>query len=271
MGALHEGHLSLIRRSAAERDVTVVSVFVNPLQFGAGEDFGSYPRDLEGDLALAAAAGADVVLAPSADDMFGVSASTTVVVGGLTETLEGASRPGHFTGVATVVAKLLGLAGPCRAYFGEKDWQQLLVVRRLVHDLSVPVEVVACPTVRELDGLAMSSRNARLAVDERRAAIVLHRALAAGAALIGEGEVEPAAVRARMAAVVAQEPLARLDYAVVTRADDLGVPHRLSGAVRLLVAASVGATRLIDNVGVDVPAASTVRDHPVLASTTKEA
>ena len=228
MGALHEGHASLIRRSAAECDVTAVTVFVNPLQFGPSEDFASYPRDLSRDVDVAAAAGAGLLFAPPVDDMYGEPPTVTVTVAG-EDVLEGASRPGHFDGVATVVAKLFNLAGPCRAYFGEKDWQQLRVVRRLVADLSFPVDVVACPTVREADGLALSSRNARLSVAERRAATVLHRALTTAA-----GAGDP---RRAMAEVVATEPLAILDYAEVV-------------GDRLLIAARIGGVRLIDNLEV---------------------
>jgi pantoate--beta-alanine ligase len=253
MGALHEGHLSLIRRSAAERDLTAVSIFVNPLQFGPGEDLATYPRDLEGDLRLAAGAGADLVFAPTVAEMYPGPTTTTVAVDGPVDVLEGASRPGHFAGVATVVTKLFNLAGPCRAYFGEKDWQQLVVVRRLVRDLDFPVDVVGCPTVREADGLACSSRNVRLSPEERRAATVLHRALTDAAALVEAGERDPDAVRRRLADVVASEPLVRLDYAEVRRAADLAPVDTLEGELRLLVAARVGATRLIDNVGVTVP------------------
>ncbi len=241
MGALHAGHRSLIERSAAECDVTVVTVFVNPLQFGPSEDLASYPRDLAEDVALAAEAGADLVFAPPADEMFPAGPPpTTVTVAGLTEGLEGATRPGHFAGVATVVAKLFAIAGPCRAYFGEKDYQQLLVVRRLAADLSFPVDVVGCPTVREPDGLALSSRNAYLSADERRAATVLYRALQAGA----EG--------GSMAEVVAAEPLARLDYAAVCDPETLApLDGVLAHPARLLIAAWIGRTRLIDNLGVE--------------------
>jgi pantoate--beta-alanine ligase len=224
MGALHQGHASLIRRSVAECDVTAVTVFVNPLQFGAGEDLETYPADLEADVAVAADAGAGVVFAPSVEEMYpGGRPAVTVHVAG-EDVLEGASRPGHFDGVATVVAKLFNLAGPCRAYFGEKDWQQLRVVRRLVADLSFPVEVVAGPTVREADGLACSSRNVRLSPEERRAATVLYRALSA----YPERPV---------ADVIAEEPLATLDYAEVV-------------GDRLLIAARIGGVRLIDNMKV---------------------
>ncbi|HEX8770951.1 MAG TPA: pantoate--beta-alanine ligase, partial [Acidimicrobiales bacterium] len=174
MGALHDGHLSLIRRAAAECDVTAVSIFVNPLQFTSPDDLANYPRDVDGDVRAARGAGAEIVFAPTVDDIYAGGRPATVVhVGGLSDVLEGASRPGHFDGVATVVGKLFNLAGPCRAYFGEKDWQQLGVVRRLAADLSFPVEVVGCPTVREADGLACSSRNVRLSPEERAAALVL--------------------------------------------------------------------------------------------------
>jgi pantoate--beta-alanine ligase len=237
MGYLHEGHASLMRRARAENDVVVASIFVNPLQFGPAEDLAAYPRDLERDTAIAAGAGVDYLFVPSAEEMYpGGRPSTTVTVAGVSEGMEGASRPSHFAGVATVVAKLLAIVGPCRAYFGEKDFQQLMVVRRLVADLSLPVEVVGCPTVREPDGLAMSSRNVYLSADERRAATVLHRALLAGAAA---SDLDRA--RAAMAEVVAAEPLATLDYA-----EAIEQP----GEVRLLVAARVGSTRLIDNMGV---------------------
>ncbi len=239
MGALHEGHASLIRRSAAECDLTAVTVFVNPLQFGPSEDFATYPRDLDADVAAASAAGAGLLLAPLVDDVYaGGTPAVTVHVAG-EDVLEGAARPGHFDGVATVVAKLFNLAGPCRAYFGEKDWQQLRVVRRLVADLSFPVDVVACPTVREADGLALSSRNLRLSAEERQAATVLYRALRAGVAARMAGERNPATVRRTMVDTVAGEPLAALDYAEV-------LPDRL------LIAARVGSVRLIDNMRVRI-------------------
>ena len=238
MGALHAGHRSLIERSAAECDVTLVTVFVNPLQFGPSEDLAAYPRDLAGDVAGAVAAGADLVFAPPREEMFPVRPLTTVAVSSLTERLEGATRPGHFAGVATVVTKLFAIAGPCRAYFGEKDYQQLLVVRRLAADLSLPVEVVGCPTVREPDGLALSSRNAYLSADERRAATVLYRALVAG----GAG--------GSMAEVVADEPLARLDYAAICDPETLAPLDQVVPGARLLIAAWLGRTRLIDNLGV---------------------
>jgi pantoate--beta-alanine ligase len=235
MGYLHEGHASLIRRSAAECDVTAVTVFVNPLQFGANEDLSTYPRDLDRDAAIAEEAGAVVVFAPPVEEMYpGGPVLTSIRVAEISEGMEGASRPTHFDGVATVVAKLFAIAGPCRAYFGEKDYQQLAVVRRMAADLSFPVDVVGCPIVREADGLAMSSRNVYLSDEERAAATVLHRALQAGAADLDHATDV-------MAAVVASEPLAYLDYAEVVETD-----HEY----RLLIAARVGTTRLIDNLGV---------------------
>ncbi len=252
MGALHEGHLSLVRRSSADCDVTVVTIFVNPLQFGPGEDLDAYPRDLEGDVAAAAGAGADLVFAPTAREMYPEPPVTAVTVEPLSSTVEGGSRPGHFSGVATVVAKLFNAAGPCHAYFGEKDFQQLLVVRRMVRDLSFPVEVVACATVRDEDGVALSSRNAYLSSEERAGAPVLRRALLRGRAAIEAGERDASAVEKEMTAAVEAEALARLDYAVVAGADDLEPLEQVSGEVRLLAAAWIGRTRLIDNVGVTV-------------------
>ena len=252
MGALHEGHASLIRRAAAECDVVAVTVFVNPLQFGATEDLAAYPRTLDADCALASAAGAHVVFAPSVKEMYPGDVHTSVSVSGVSEVLDGASRPGHFDGVATVVAKLFSIAGTCRAYFGEKDFQQLAVVRRMTDDLSMPVDIVGCPTVREPSGLALSSRNAYLSDVERDAATVLSRALREGIALIDGGARDPQAVRGHMADVLATEPLVLLDYAEVVRADDLTVPAVLSGELRLLVAARVGPARLIDNMGATV-------------------
>jgi pantoate--beta-alanine ligase len=250
MGALHDGHASLVERAAAECDAVAVTVFVNPLQFGAGEDLDAYPRTLDADVKLAEQAGASMVLAPTVAEMYGPGgARTTVsVASDMTAILEGASRPGHFDGVATVVAKLFAMAGRCRAYFGEKDFQQLAVVRRMASDLSFPVEIVGCPTVRADDGLALSSRNAYLTEAERAAAPVLYRALQAGAeaALAGD-DPEPV-----MAAVLAGEPLVEPDYAVVVDAATLQPADNLAGDLRLLVAARLPSARLIDNLGVTV-------------------
>lgn len=254
MGSLHDGHASLIRRAAVECDAVAVTVFVNPLQFGPSEDFDAYPRDLETDVDAAERAGATLVFAPTVEEMFPAQRCTSVHVAGLGEVLEGASRPGHFDGVATVVAKLFALAGRSRAYFGEKDYQQLLVVRRMVNDMSFPVELVACPTVRDINGVAWSSRNRYLGPDERAAAAVLYRALRAGAASVLAGELDPAEVRSLVGAIVEAEPLVALDYAAVVDSATLVEPEKLHGELRLLVAARVGGTRLVDNVGVEVPA-----------------
>ena len=236
MGYLHEGHASLMRRAAEECDVVAATIFVNPLQFAPTEDLSKYPRDLERDLTIAAESGVDYVFTPSVDEMYPGRVLTNVHVAEVSDGMEGASRPTHFDGVATVVTKLFAIAGACRAYFGEKDWQQLQVVRTLVRDLSLPVDVVACPIVREHDGLAMSSRNVYLSPDERRAATVLHRALLAGAA-------DVANAKRVMEDVIRSEPLVDLDYAEVVEGPD---------EIRLLVAARVGSTRLIDNMGVAV-------------------
>ena len=251
LGALHDGHASLVRRSAAENDVTCVTVFVNPLQFGAGEDLAAYPRTLEADLQVAAVAGADLVFAPPPEQMdMGV---TRVAVGGPGAVLEARTRPGHLEGVATVVTRLFALAGRCRAYFGEKDWQQLQVVTRLARDLGLPVEVVGCPTVREPDGLALSSRNAYLTPEERATAPVLHRALRAGAAAVVAGERDPEVVADLVGAIVEAEPLATLVSSDVVDSATLVPPPTLTGSIRLLVAARLGRARLIDNIGVRVP------------------
>ena len=234
MGFLHAGHSSLMRRASAGCDVAAATIFVNPLQFAAGEDLTSYPRDIDHDRAVAEECDVAYLFTPTVEEMYGTApVRTSVTVAEVGDGLEGAARPTHFAGVATVVAKLLNIAGPCRAYFGEKDWQQLQVVRRLVTDLSFPVEVVGCPTVREPDGVAMSSRNNYLAPDERRAATVLHRALLTGRAAAAAGD-DPVGA---MTEVVAAEPLAHLDYA----AERDG---------RLLVAVRIGTTRLIDNMAV---------------------
>ncbi len=251
MGALHAGHRSLIERAAAECDVVAVSVFVNPTQFGDPTDLAAYPRTLEADLATIASSGGDLVFAPSVAEMYPDppgTAPTTVSVPMLSARWEGASRPGHFDGVATIVVKLFAAAGRCRAYFGEKDFQQLALVTRLARDLALPVQVVGCPTVRDPDGLALSSRNARLDPDQRRAAVTLWQALTAGAQSWVEG-AGPTQVEATMAEVASREPLVDLDYAALVTADDLE-PVRSSKPdrpVRLIVAAGVGPVRLIDN------------------------
>ncbi len=258
MGALHDGHASLIARAAAECDVVAVSVFVNPTQFADPSDLTNYPRTLERDLDVAGRAGAHLVFAPSVTEIYPgwpAPSTTTVTVRLLGDRWEGVSRPGHFDGVATVVATLLSMTGRCRTYFGEKDFQQLAIVRRVVRDLALPVEVVGCPTVREHDGLAMSSRNVRLSSAERSAAVCLSRALAAGSEAFEAGG-DRANVEASMAAVVAAEPLVDLDYAVLVDADDLepaDVLWSADRALRLLIAAQVGPVRLIDNIDPRAP------------------
>ena len=262
MGALHDGHVSLMARARAECDVVAVSIFVNPLQFGDPEDMAHYPRTLERDLLVCAEAGADVVFVPAVTEMYPswpAPPATTVSVRGVSDRWEGASRPGHFDGVATVVAKLFAIAGPCRAYFGLKDFQQLAVVRRMVADLCLPVEVVGCPIVREPDGLALSSRNVRLSAAEREAATVLSRALAAGRgrrcrrrAFGRRGGAGHAGRRRRRATGAA-----RLRGGGRRRHARGGRRHRGPPAVRLLIAAQVGPVRLIDN-----SAALEVADDP---------
>jgi pantoate--beta-alanine ligase len=257
MGALHRGHASLIRRAAEECDVVAVSIFVNPTQFAEAADLGNYPRTLDADLATAGSAGASVVFAPSVEEMYPGwpdPPATTVSVAALGRRWEGVSRPGHFDGVATVVVKLLGAAGRCRTYFGEKDFQQLAVVRRAVRDLSLPVDVVGCPTVREADGLALSSRNVRLSADERAASTCLSRALRAGASALAAGAGRDDVERA-MADVVAGEPAVALDYAALVDAELLEpVPGAGEGRpLRLIIAATVGPVRLIDNLDPRTP------------------
>ena len=227
MGALHAGHLSLIRRAAADCDAVAVTVYVNPLQFGPDEDLAAYPRHLDKDCRLAGDAGAHLLFAPATNELFVGPPATTVSVQSLTETMEGASRPGHFDGVATIVTKLFALSGPCWTYFGEKDYQQLAVIRRLVTDLSLPIEVFGCPIVRDPDGLALSSRNAYLTADERAVAPQLYYALLAGKRAIEDDRaVNPAAVSAIMAAALARAPGFHLDYAEVVDPAQLTQPPR---------------------------------------------
>jgi len=252
MGYLHEGHAALIRRAARECDVVGVTVFVNPLQFGPTEDLAAYPRDLDADCALAARCEASFVFAPAVEEMYPQPLRTAVSVGDLGARWEGASRPGHFEGVATVVAKLFAQAGPCRAYFGEKDFQQLAVIRRLTLDLSLPVDVVGCPTVREHDLLALSSRNVYLTPDERKVAPCLYEALLAGAAEARARGATPDSVRAVIERLIVAVPQFTLDYVAVVDPSTLTPASALSGDIRLLVAARLGRARLIDNMGVTV-------------------
>ena len=248
MGAFHEGHHSLMTRARAESDLAVVSIFVNPTQFGDPRDLAAYPRDEERDLRTVERMGLDVAFVPSAQEMYPSGApEVTVDPGPLAEVLEGASRPGHFRGVATVVAKLLHAAGPCRAYFGEKDAQQLAVIRRMVRDLGFHVEIVPCPTVREPDGLAMSSRNRRLTAEQREAAGCLFLALAEAAGLARAGERDAPTLVAVMAREVGATPQARLDYATVVDEEAFAEVRTIERPARALVAARFGEVRLIDN------------------------
>jgi pantoate--beta-alanine ligase len=256
MGALHEGHLSLVRRARRETDRVVTTIFVNPTQFGPHEDLATYPRDLPRDLALLGAEHVDCVFAPTVLAMYPADFSTWVSVERLTDRWEGTSRPGHFRGMATVVLKLLNIARADRAYFGEKDYQQLRVVERLVRDLDVQTEIVACPTVREPDGLAMSSRNVRLAPADRRAAGVLFQALGAAREACRAGEQSGEALGRLVATTIGREPSARVDYVAVVDARTLEpVTQVRAGGVVCLVAAWVGAVRLIDNMLLELPAA----------------
>jgi pantoate--beta-alanine ligase len=246
MGYLHRGHLSLAEHGRAENATVVMSVFVNPTQFGPSEDYARYPRDLERDRALAEAVGVDVLFVPTVDEMYPPGAATWLEVVGLTERWEGAHRPGHFRGVATVVLKLFLAVRPDRAYFGEKDYQQLLVVQRLAADLLPELRIVGCPTVREPDGLALSSRNAYLEPEAREKALGLYLALTRAQALLAEGERAGAALEAAMRAVLA-DPAIAVDYAVVVDAATLDPLARVDRAGRALLAARVGGVRLIDN------------------------
>jgi pantoate--beta-alanine ligase len=252
MGALHEGHLSLIRAARAENDVVVVSIFVNPTQFGPNEDYAKYPRDPQRDLLLVEQAGGDLVFDPSADEMYAVDRSTWVDVQGLTQGLCGRSRPGHFRGVCTVVAKLLAICQPDKAYFGEKDAQQLAVIQRMVRDLNTRVEIVPCPTVREADGLAMSSRNVRLTPEARVQAPALNRALQAAKAAVEGGERSAAILDRIIRGVLTLAPLGEIDYVEIVRADDLTPVVMLEGTCLMAVAVRFGDVRLIDNARISV-------------------
>jgi len=256
MGYFHDGHRSLMRAARADNDLVVVSLFVNPTQFSPTEDLSAYPRDLDGDAAQAAAEGVDLLFVPRVDEVYPGDERTTVHVGGITEVLCGASRPGHFDGVTTVVTKLFSMVGPCRAYFGRKDAQQLAVVRRMTRDLNLPVEVVGCPLVRETDGLAMSSRNAYLTADDRVAALVLSRSLFVLGEAVQRGERDCTRLHALLTDALAAEPQVRIDYAAIVDAASLEAVERLdradSSETLVALAAFVGRARLIDNVTISV-------------------
>jgi len=247
MGALHEGHLSLVRKARDECASVVVSIFVNPTQFGPREDLGRYPRDLERDLALLARFNIDAVFAPDAGAMYPAGFDTWVDPGAAAQPLEGALRPGHFRGVATVVLKLLNLVEPNAVYFGQKDFQQAMVIRRLIEDFNLEVRFVLCPIVRELDGLAMSSRNAYLGAEDRVAALALSQALQHAETAFCHGETRTEALVDEMKRVIASEPRLQLDYAVVVEAQKLSPPAIVTAGSVALIAARAGSTRLLDN------------------------
>lgn len=252
MGYLHEGHGSLIERAAKENDKVVVSVFVNPIQFGPTEDLEAYPRDFERDCALCERLGADLVFHPEVGEMYADDFCTFVDMDGLTKELCGKTRPIHFRGVCTVVSKLFHIAEPDRAYFGQKDAQQLAVIRRMVRDLSMGIEIVGCPIVREADGLAKSSRNTYLSPEERKAALVLSRSVKLGQEMVEKGERSAKAVEDVMKAVIQAEPMARIDYVTAVNAVTVEPVKELKGEILVAMAVYIGKTRLIDNFMVEV-------------------
>ncbi len=247
MGYLHEGHLFLARRAKAENDVSAVSIFVNPTQFGPKEDFARYPRDPDRDLALLEKERTDLVLMPPVEEMYPPGISTWVDVEGVTKRLEGAARPGHFRGVATVVAKLFNIVEPSKAYFGQKDAQQVVVIQKMVAELNMNLEVVVVPTLREPDGLAMSSRNVYLNPEERQAAVVLWRSMNLAKGLQQKGERDAEKLRNEMVALIKKEPLARIDYVSIADPRTLDELSQIKGSALVSMAVYIGKTRLIDN------------------------
>jgi pantoate--beta-alanine ligase len=247
MGALHDGHLSLIRAARAQSDVVAVSLFVNPLQFGPKEDFSKYPRTFERDRQLLEAEKVDLLFAPSNEDMYPAGATSFVTVEGLSEKLCGRSRPGHFRGVTTVVAKLLHIVEPDSAFFGQKDAAQVAIIRRMVRDLNLPVRIIVCPIVREKDGLALSSRNAYLDPQQRKQATALYRSLMRVLTMADTGERSAARLMEAGKQVIADEPGVRLDYFAIVNPDTLDAVDDISRGALVAVAAFVGSTRLIDN------------------------
>jgi len=248
MGYLHEGHLSLVRQARAETSLVVVSIFVNPTQFGPGEDYKTYPRDTQRDLAMLEKEGTDAIFMPSPAEMYPPQFNSWVEVVKVTERLEGASRSGHFRGVTTVVAKLFNIVQPTRAYFGQKDAQQAIVIRKMVTDLDMDLEVVIAPTVREPDGLAMSSRNTYLSPEERQEATVLYQALSLAQRLWSQGEKDAGRLRQEMTALIQKQPLAAIDYVSVADAETLDEQDTVSPSALVSLSVKIGSTRLIDNV-----------------------
>ena len=251
MGYLHEGHLALVKQARIENSAVIVSIYVNPTQFGPREDFGAYPRDLNRDLELLKEGGVNIVFVPSDDKMYLPEFSTWVDVENITERLEGACRPGHFKGVATVVAKLFNIVQPTKAYFGQKDAQQVVVIKRMVADLNMETEVVIVPTVRESDGLAMSSRNIYLSPEERKAATVLFRALNLARQLKLGGEKDAGKIRRQMTALIQKEPLARIDYVSIAGSQTLEELNLIDRSALASLAVRIGKTRLIDNMSLE--------------------
>ena len=249
MGALHEGHLSLIKRAKSENDIVVVSIYVNPLQFGSGEDFGRYPRDVENDMEKLRASDADILFVPEDKNLYPDGFASHLTVEGISDRFCGAFRPGHFTGVVTVVCKLFNIVKPTRAYFGQKDFQQTIVINRLVEDLNMDIEVVTCPTVRESDGLAMSSRNAYLSAGERAAATVLYKALLRVSQMIKSGACRPEEVKSKLTALLRAEPLVcDIQYAGIYDPKTLVELDEFKQQNLVAAAIKIGGTRLIDNV-----------------------
>jgi len=252
MGYFHQGHLSLMEQAREHTDFVVVSLFVNPTQFGPGEDFETYPRDLEKDKKMAEGEKVDVIFAPSAEEMYPKEFSTSVIVERLTEGLCGRRRPGHFQGVTTVVSKLFNSVMPDKAFFGQKDGQQFLVIKRMVEDLNIPVEMVAVSTVREKDGLAMSSRNSYLDAEQRKAAVILYRSLCRASESIKDGERDADNIIAEIQQVLKSEPLAKVEYVEIRDRVSLSEMREIKGKIIIALAVRIGQTRLIDNFMLDV-------------------
>lgn len=248
MGYLHEGHLSLVRRARRENDIVVVSIFVNPIQFGPKEDLGKYPRDLKRDAAMLKKTGVDYIFNPSPREMFSTGFGTYVEVPELSNILCGKSRPGHFKGVATVVAKLLNIVQPDRSYYGLKDFQQFTIIKKMAKDLNIPGQIIGCPTIREKDGLAMSSRNTYLkAPKERKAAVILSKAIQEAKRLVRAGEKDAVKIKRKLIDLIKKEPLARLDYVALVDPGTLRELKRIKGPAQVILAVRIGKTRLIDN------------------------
>ncbi len=271
MGYLHEGHLALVKQARTENSVVVASIFVNPTQFGPTEDFKSYPRDTERDLAMLRKERTDIVFMPSAEEMYPEGYSSWVEVEKVTDRLEGSYRPGHLKGVATVVTKLFNIVEPTRAYFGQKDAQQALVIKKMVADLNMNLEIIVAPTVREKDGLAMSSRNVYLNPQERQAAIVLFKALTLAQNLWGKGEKNADTIRQEMTALISKEPLAKIDYISIADTQTLEELSKIDGPALASLAVRIGKTRLIDNVLLELNHSRTSISNPTIARNARPA